>query len=84
MRMLVLGAAALSAGFMLCGAPQQAKADPYRWCAEYGGHEGGGSNCGFVTWEQCQATIQGMGGWCVPNQFYDGRAYDQAQPRRRR
>ncbi len=84
MRMLVLGAALLGAGFMLCGTPQQTKADPYRWCAEYGGREGGGTNCGFLTLEQCRITIQGIGGWCVPNQFYDGRPYDQAQPVRRR
>ena len=50
-----------------------ANADPYRWCAQYGGGRGGGSsNCGFITWEQCQATISGMGGFCVPNQFYTG------------
>jgi hypothetical protein len=76
-------AALLGLAFLLGGAPE-AKADPYRWCAEYGGTEGGGNNCGFVTLEQCRATILGMGGWCVPNQFYDGRPYDQAQPVRRR
>jgi len=50
-----------------------AKADPYRWCAQYSGGRGGGTNCGFVTWEQCQATISGVGGFCSPNPFYDGR-----------
>jgi len=84
MKTSVFVAALLGAAFVLCGSPQQAKADPYRWCAEYGGTEGGGSNCGFLTLEQCRQTILGMGGWCVPNQFYDGRPYDQAQPVRRR
>ena len=34
------------------------------------------SNCGFLTIEQCRATISGMGGFCEPNQFYNpqGRA----------
>ena len=53
--------------------PVAGHADPYRWCAEYGGTMGGGgTNCGFVTLQQCQATISGMGGFCVPNQFYTG------------
>jgi len=56
-------------------ATDSAQADPYRWCAVYsGGGEGvGGSNCYFITLEQCRATISGMGGFCEPNQFYDGR-----------
>jgi hypothetical protein len=83
MKTSVFVAALLGAAFLVGGTPQ-AKADPYRWCAEYGGEEGGGTNCGFLTLEQCRITIHGMGGWCVPNHFYDGRPYDQAQPVRRR
>jgi len=48
-----------------------ATADPYKWCAVYGGSFGG-SNCGFVTIEQCRATVSGIGGFCEPNQFYTG------------
>jgi hypothetical protein len=29
------------------------------------------TNCGFLTVEQCRATVSGMGGFCVPNQFYN-------------
>jgi len=47
------------------------KYDPYPWCAVYGGREGGGTNCGFVTLEQCRATVSGIGGSCEPNQFYN-------------
>lgn len=83
-RLIVTAGALVGALSLMCATPQQAKADPYRWCAQYGGRDGGGTNCGFVTWEQCRATIMGMGGWCVPNQFYDGRSYDQAAPVRRR
>ena len=51
----------------------EARADPYKWCAEYGGRDdGGGTNCGFVTLEQCRATVHGMGGFCTPNPFYTG------------
>jgi len=45
--------------------------DPYPWCAVYGGDMGGASNCGFLTIEQCRATVSGIGGSCEPNQFYN-------------
>lgn len=41
-------------------------ADPYKWCAV--DNSGGGTNCGFVTIEQCRATISGKGGSCEPRQ----------------
>jgi hypothetical protein len=47
-----------------------ATADPYKWCAAYG--TPGGTNCGFLTIEQCRATLSGNGGFCEPNQFYTG------------
>jgi hypothetical protein len=43
-----------------------ASADPYKWCAV--DSNGGGTNCGFVTVEQCRATISGQGGFCEPKQ----------------
>src|SRR5215813_2917815 len=45
--------------------------DNTRWCAQYSGKGGGGTNCGFFTIEQCRATVSGIGGFCVPNQFYN-------------
>ena len=46
--------------------------DNTRWCAQYaGGGRGGGTNCGFFTLEQCRATVSGIGGFCVINQFYN-------------
>ena len=34
----------------------------YPWCAYYGGGgQGGGTNCGWSTYEQCMVTIRGMG-----------------------
>ena len=67
---------ALAVLFVFAGSlVETAKADPYRWCAEYGGggQGGGGTNCYFVTLDQCRAAISGMGGFCRPNNFYDGR-----------
>jgi hypothetical protein len=55
-------------------AVEPAHADPYRWCAQYGGGaQGGAVNCYFVTLEQCRAALSGNGGFCNPNNFYDGR-----------
>ena len=49
---------------VLCSGQLRA-ADPYKWCAV---DSGGGTNCGFVTVEQCRASISGMGGFCEPKQ----------------
>ena len=79
---------AIAALFALIAAsaiqPQPAKADPYRWCADY--HRGG-SNCYFVTLAQCRAAISGNGGFCRENGFYDGRPVrtpEDGYPRRYR
>ena len=37
------------------------------WCAVDG--VGGGTNCGFVTIEQCRASVSGVGGFCEPKQI---------------
>jgi hypothetical protein len=47
------------------------------WCARYS-TPGGGSNCGFYSFAQCQATVSGIGGFCTRNPF---AAY-AAEPRR--
>jgi hypothetical protein len=31
----------------------------------------GSTNCGFFTIEQCREIVSGIGGFCVPNQFYN-------------
>ena len=56
--------------------------DPYPWCTVYGGRGGGGTNCGFRTWQQCMATVSGIGGFCEPNQFYNPRGAAE-RPRKR-
>ncbi|MBI2712847.1 MAG: DUF3551 domain-containing protein [Rhizobiales bacterium] len=64
--------------------PAAGSADPYKWCAVYSGGRGGGTNCGFVTIEQCRATISGIGGFCEPNQFYTGPAERPAKRARKK
>lgn len=73
--------AAIAAPALLAASPARANIE-YPWCAAYGGDMGGASNCGFTTWEQCMATVSGIGGFCEPNQFYNPRA--QAEPKRKR
>lgn len=45
----------------------RAVAQNYPWCADYAS---GGTNCGFVTFQQCLATLSGMGGFCNRNTQY--------------
>ena len=66
MRVVLATLTMLAAGI----AVDTAQADPYRWCAEYSGR--GGTNCYFMTLQQCQWQISGRGGFCRPNPFYDG------------
>jgi len=47
-----------------------AEAQNYPWCAQYSGSMGGTVNCGFVNFDQCMATVQGMGGFCILNNTY--------------
>jgi len=64
--LVVVAAGGVAASLMISSA---AFADPYKWCATY---RTGGQNCGFLTIEQCQATVSGVGGFCQQNQFYTG------------
>jgi len=64
MRILIAMSCMLTAASMSVGI---ASADPYKWCAI--DSIGGGANCGFVTIEQCRATISGVGGFCEPKQI---------------
>ena len=55
-----------------------------QWCAEYSGM-GGTESCGFSTFQQCQASVSGIGGFCRPSQ-YNNPGYASAgrvQQRRR-
>ena len=47
---------------IISSAFESAQADPYRWCAVRRA-----SNCYYLTFEQCRASISGSGGFCNPN-----------------
>ncbi len=63
---LILAALAALAVF----APTASQAIEYPWCAQYGPGGDGGRNCGFSTFQQCLATVSGIGGFCERNTFY--------------
>ena len=55
----------------LVGIGNRAEAQNYPWCAYYsGGDDGGGTNCGFTTFQQCMDTVRGIGGFCDRNTTY--------------
>lgn len=84
MRLATLALAALSLLPVLTASPVRAydmPYDPYPWCAVYSGDGGGGTNCGFLTIEQCRATVSGIGGFCAHNQFFNpGRPTSARKP----
>ena len=62
----------LMLGISVCvvGIGTRAEAQNYPWCAYYSGKGGGGTNCGFITFEQCMATARGLGSFCYRNTQY--------------
>jgi len=58
---LVLASAAI--------APRAQAQSNYPWCAYYGSGFSG-TNCGFTTFDQCMATVHGIGGFCQLNDWY--------------
>jgi Protein of unknown function (DUF3551) len=62
--LFVLGVCVVAIGLVT-----EAKAQNYPWCAVY---DTGAAplNCGFVSFEQCMATVRGIGGFCQRNDWY--------------
>jgi len=82
MKMVFLALAALI--LLPAASVSPAQADPYRWCADFGGRGGGGTSCYYNSFEQCRMELIGRGGICRPNPFYDGRPVgSQRSPHRR-
>jgi hypothetical protein len=75
MRNLTGGLLVLAATLMASGTSAQAAP----WCAFY---DLSTYNCGFYSYQQCLATISGVGGWCRQN-FFEGPASDRKTPNRR-
>ena len=68
MRTSLLALAAIVAGAY---ATPASAAISYPWCARYANT---GGECSFNTFEQCLATLSGIGGSCVDNPGYQGPA----------
>ena len=68
MRTSLLALAALVAAG---SATPAAAAISYPWCARYATS---GGECSFNTYEQCMATLSGIGGSCTDNPGYSGPA----------
>jgi hypothetical protein len=68
MRLLLL---TLGISVSIVGIGTRAEAQNYPWCAIYsGGAVSGGTNCGFISFEQCMATARGLGSFCYRNTQY--------------
>jgi tetratricopeptide (TPR) repeat protein len=72
--MRILALCILVIGVMLGSGRQTAAAPP--WCAAY---RNGSTNCGFYTYDQCMASVSGIGGYCNRN-YIDG---DPEKPARK-
>ena len=77
---LALSTFALAAVFALDSRPAAAEVE-YPWCAAYTGRDRGVVTCGFTSFQQCQATVTGVGGFCQRNPRL---AYAPEGPRRQR
>jgi hypothetical protein len=51
-------------------AKRPVEAQEYPWCAYYNVWQGGATNCGFSTYQQCMASVTGVGGSCGANPQY--------------
>jgi hypothetical protein len=63
----------------------------YPWCAVYFGGQGlgGAMSCYYASWEQCRATMLGIGGNCIESPYYHAQSTQLprralAKPRHRR
>lgn len=59
----------VAAALAMAAATSGAQAQNYPWCSYYSG-TGGARNCGFVSFEQCQQNVRGIGGFCQRNTQY--------------
>jgi hypothetical protein len=81
MRLILSTAAAAALAAAGLFSAQPAQAIEYPWCAIYSGNSGV-QNCGFVSFQQCMATISGAGGFCQQNPRYVAPTPPPPPPRR--
>jgi Protein of unknown function (DUF3551) len=80
--LLRLAVIAAAAALAMTAALTPASAQNYPWCAHYGTPYDD-TSCGFVSYEQCQASVSGVGGFCEKNDTYKPPVAAQPQARRR-
>jgi len=73
--MLFVIAAALLGGTQVSSAQSSYS---YPWCSLGGPKDTNALSCYFTSWEQCRATMSGLGGICVESPYF------HAQPNGRR
>jgi Protein of unknown function (DUF3551) len=78
MRLLVL-LLATSAGIVWIGTRAEAQN-----CALESKGDGADLNCGFISFEQCMATVRGIGGFCMQNNTYQAPSRPHPSVQRRR
>jgi len=76
-RAKIVALATLVATSLCASAQPSSAAVIYPWCAFYGRL---GENCGFTTYQQCCATISGIGGYCGANPWYRGSPSPNGSP----
>lgn len=73
-RALIIALLVIAAG-VLGGTRASNAQSPYSypWCAIYydrAGVGGGARSCYYTSWQQCMATLSGIGGYCVESPYY--------------
>jgi hypothetical protein len=63
---------------------RSAEAQNYPWCALESKGDGADLNCGFISFEQCMATVRGIGGFCMLNNTYQAPSGSHPSVQRRR
>jgi hypothetical protein len=79
---MIFGTVALGL-LALLGDTGASRAQTYPWCATYN-DKYGSHNCGFVSFEQCLATVSGIGGFCSQNPWFQPGLIDPRARKPRR
>jgi hypothetical protein len=82
MLLTVAGTATALAGTNFLLLRHDHRFDGATWCASGLSSDGGGRDCAFFSFEQCRATVSGLGGICYPSPY--AAAYDGPRHQRKR
>jgi hypothetical protein len=80
-RLVSCFAMAAAATLAMTAAITPASAQNYPWCAHYGTPYDD-TSCGFVSYDQCLASVSGVGGFCEKNDTYKAPVAAAPQARR--